>query len=204
MNQNATMARISQQTLLKYIEKGDGNEADRYYQQAAKKLLTGERHFYWNWPATFFSSYWLAYRRMYLEAALFQLFFLYTDVLSHILVINYTFLALIPFPQILLIIGLGLFGTRYYFSTIKVKILKGLKPAERPIDKFIVHLMIWPQLILSSLIGIFSFREILENIGNPNFNINSNQFLMYSNYAWAAFTIVFLLYKYFKAKSNDQ
>ena len=84
-------------------------KATEYYIKAFKEYPVGRIFVKWNWSAFFFSTYWLAYRRMYIPAAVVvALYYLLVEP-------AYVYFDISPFafgwiPNIIL----GLFGTSIY------------------------------------------------------------------------------------------
>lgn len=72
----------------------------QYYKNQWCDKMEQQNFTSWNWPAFFFSIYWLAYRKMYLEAFLFGLLSFFT--------------AIIPGGGLVLHILVGIYANSYY------------------------------------------------------------------------------------------
>ena len=101
------------------------SKSDAYYQLAFRLFHERNKLWYWNWAAALFNSYWMVYRRMYLPAIVFLLFyslyfFTIKLLITNGIVSDYTLITIITIPMsfaILICFG-GLF-TRIYFESLK-------------------------------------------------------------------------------------
>lgn len=94
-----------------------------YYKSKWHNKQKFENFASWNWPAFFFPVYWLAYRKMYLEA------FIY-GVLS-------LFLVIIPGSGLILHIVTGIFANSYYHKKWLKIVAKTSKMTESELKQYI-------------------------------------------------------------------
>lgn len=116
------------------------DETTKYYLNAFERLEKEGKHT-WNWAAFFFNFTWVAYRKMYREAAIIFIintalgFALYDKVVENFVRgdIQPTVIALIAF-NIFTYAFFGYFGNSLYYRKVKYMIKKGFHeiPENRP------------------------------------------------------------------------
>lgn len=159
------MGKFSKEKFLKYAM--HNRKRDEYYDTAYDGIILEKKSFYWNWSAALFQSFWLLYRRMYLEAFLFILVFSILDEILFFFLMRTNSLLALSIIFIIAIspfIGLGLFGTPLYLYCIKKRIEKSKKIPSPAVDKRVVYLAIWPPLLGAILINVLSISLETEKL----------------------------------------
>lgn len=123
----------------------------------------------WNWFAAFFGMQWLAYRKMYYFAILFNVFFILisfaTEILLGSVFKNISHKALSNISSIIIYIIsffiMGFYGNRLYFNAITAKIKKNIPPAKSNVSIFAIFIISILSAILNTctILILFYFMK---------------------------------------------